>query len=118
MIKLLIDENIPFRLIAALNSNGFNVKSVVEEMKSANDHDILRFALAENRILLTLDKEFASLVYRTKKENSGLILIRLRNYGYENILDYLLKLFKKFKKSILQKSFVVISENNIRIRSF
>ena len=51
--------------------------SVYEQSRGADDDSILQRAYAENRILITNDKDFGELIYRGKKLHRGVILLRL-----------------------------------------
>jgi len=48
-----------------------DVKSVAELNPSAPDEDVLDWANRENRILITLDKDFGELIFRLKKIHAG-----------------------------------------------
>ncbi len=53
--------------------------SVYEQSRGADDDSILQRAYAENRILITNDKDFGELIYRGKKLHRGVILPRLED---------------------------------------
>jgi hypothetical protein len=57
-VRLLTDENIPSALVVALVEAGHEVATVRERAGGAADLDVARLAEAENRILLTFDKDF------------------------------------------------------------
>ena len=64
MLKLLANENAPRQLVATLRQRGHDVRWVLEEERGIGDPQVLREALAEQRILLTGDKDFGELVFR------------------------------------------------------
>jgi len=47
--------------------------------RSIEDHEVLEIARAEDRILITNDKDFGELIYRQQLEHTGVILFRLRD---------------------------------------
>ena len=55
--RLLLDENISTVVIYDLRKDGYDVVSVLENLRGATDDKVLNEALRENRILVTLDKD-------------------------------------------------------------
>lgn len=119
MLKLLIDESIPYRIVGELRNRGFDVLSVTEKHKGLLDHEILNIAGKEHRIILTNDKGFGEMAYRRRTGRGKVILLRLNDNSFDNTLHNLVRLFKRFKADIIRKSdLIVVAENKIRIRSF
>ncbi len=115
MLKFLIDESSGRKLVLFLSEKGYDVKHVGDIMPSASDKEVLNFAEKENRILITNDKDFGELVFRLNRPSSGVILLRLKKDSIENKSRCLSQVLKKFSDKI-SKSFVVVTERNIRIR--
>jgi predicted nuclease of predicted toxin-antitoxin system len=63
---LLADENIASTTIEELRLLGHDVLSAKESMRSEPDIAILARAQSENRTVLTLDKDFGELAFRSK----------------------------------------------------
>jgi uncharacterized protein with PIN domain len=57
--RFLADEGCDFSVVRALREAGFDVVAVCEIVSRSNDRDILKLSHAENRVLLTEDKDFA-----------------------------------------------------------
>lgn len=114
-MKFLIDENIAIPVTRYL-SKTFDTKSVIEELKGAKDKAIIQLANQENRIIITLDKDFCNLVFQKYLPTQGVILLRLRNVSPQNIIKILDDLLKR-KDIALEKNFVVVTETQIRTRS-
>jgi hypothetical protein len=72
-MRLLADENVPRAVIAELRARGADVSAVGEIMAGATDAAVLAHALAQQRVLLTFDKDFGELAART----GGVVLGRL-----------------------------------------
>ena len=62
-LRFLADEGCDFAVVRALREAGCDVAAACEIMSRANDCDIIRFSHAENRVLLTEDKDFGWLVF-------------------------------------------------------
>jgi predicted nuclease of predicted toxin-antitoxin system len=77
-MRLLVNENVTGTVIKQLRERGHNVLSVKESMRSEQDDVILARAQAEQRIIITHDKDFGELAFRAQlPSSSGVILFRL-----------------------------------------
>lgn len=77
-MRLLADENFPRPTVEALRSHGHNVVWARTDSPGRKDREILRQAVNERRILLTLDKDFRQIALRqTEAEDCGVILFRI-----------------------------------------
>lgn len=115
--KFLFDENIGKIPSEHFASQGFDAVSVVDEMQGAEDKEVLAYARRTKRMVVTLDKDFAGLVFRDSLPHTGVILLRLDDESPKNIIG----VFGPFSEKIgnipnLHKRFIVLSEEKIRIR--
>lgn len=77
-MHLLADENFPFDAVEALRHNGHDVVWVRTDAPGINDETVLAWAVAENRLLVTFDKDFGELAFHYGlPATSGIILFRL-----------------------------------------
>jgi len=65
--------------------------------------------------LITLDKDFAKLVYKYGLKHCGIILLRVNDNSSRGLIVVLEKILSKVKDFPLGK-FVVVSEDSVRIR--
>ncbi len=114
-MNLLADEGVDKPIVDLLRNNGFNVVYILETNPGIDDEFILAKANAEERLLLTQDKDFGELVFRLKKTHYGVILIRLEGYTPLLKAEMALNMLLKYKDELIQ-SFTVIQSNAIRIR--
>lgn len=74
---LLTDENIDAEVVRFLRQHGFNVRDVCEEgLRGAADIDLIRRAVAENRVLVTHDSDFGTLAVHAGEPIVGLLFLR------------------------------------------
>ncbi len=77
-MRLLADENLPHEVVAALRRGGHDVAWVREQMPGSSDQRLLEKAQAEQRIVLTFDKDFGELAFhRGLPATCGVILFRI-----------------------------------------
>lgn len=77
-MRLLANENFPFDAVVALRENGHDVAWIREGVRGINDEQVLQRAQEEERLLITFDKDFGELAFRSKlPATSGVILFRI-----------------------------------------
>lgn len=115
-MKFLTDENIGIKVVKFLRSRRHNVLSVLEtkELRGSDDGFLISLANKENRIIITLDKDFGELVFRQSKQSSGVILLRLFNETEDNIIKALSQFFKL--KINPKNKFVLLLDDRAKIR--
>jgi len=76
-MKLLANENFPRVAVEALRQHGHDVVWARIDMPGDDDESILPRAQAEDRLILTFDKDFGELAFRFGlPAESGIILLR------------------------------------------
>jgi predicted nuclease of predicted toxin-antitoxin system len=116
-MDFLANENFPLFSIRLLRTAGYNVASVIEDTPGAKDHDVLKRAQKEARILLTFDRDYGELVYRHKSFSpAGVVYFRFDPSTPEEPAEILLDILKKGKVVIIDK-FTVIERGRIRQRT-
>ena len=91
-----------------------DVISVFDELKGADDKEVIRIASEQNRILITNDKDFGELVFREKRQHKGVILLRLEDERVANKIAVLKNVLEKYENS-LPRHFFVVTETTVRI---
>lgn len=109
-----MDENISPLISKALTKKGREVKSVAEDYQSYANGKLLKLAARDKSIFVTKDKDFGELVFKFNYPHSGVILLRLQNDSIRNTF-LILNQVLKYPENLLEKSFVVVTEKNIRI---
>ncbi len=75
-MRFLADENIPALTLDLLGKQGVDIVSILAVGKALMDRDVLRAANEQDRILVTFDKDFGDLVFGSKMETRGVVLLR------------------------------------------
>ena len=113
-LKFIVDECVGSLVAKWLTGNGYDVVSVLAEMKGSKDITILHRAFSENRIIITSDKDFGDIVFHKKEQHAGVILIRLQSGSPKDKIKVLENLLVNYIDQLVY-NFVVVSEANIRI---
>lgn len=73
----LTDENIDQEVVKFLRDQGFDVLDIKEQgLFSLADRNILEMAEAQNRIVISQDSDFGTLIFRDKLDVRGVIYLR------------------------------------------
>ncbi|MBC8354986.1 MAG: DUF5615 family PIN-like protein [Planctomycetes bacterium] len=77
-MRVIVDENITHTVIQGLRDRGYDVLSVKESMRGVDDTSILQRAEAEQRLVVTQDKDFGELASKYRlPATCGIVLFRL-----------------------------------------
>ena len=115
-MKFLADECCDAPLVAGLREDGHDVLFVMESARGADDETVLRRAAADERILLTEDKDFGELVVRLGLPAFGIVLLRLSPADSDSKLARLREALRQYACR-LPHSFVVVDEAKARFRA-
>ena len=76
-MRILANENFPGDAVAALRARGHDVAWIRSDAPGSSDVEVLARAQAEDRILITFDKDFGELAFRSGlPASSGVVLFR------------------------------------------
>lgn len=112
-MRFLVDENAGPSMAHWLRSQGHEVFSVYESARGMNDDQIIQKAFADQRIIITSDKDFGEKVYREQWPHRGVVLLRLENERAANKIAVIQQLLEKHQDRLMD-TFVVATENRIR----
>ena len=94
----------------ALRGRGYDVVRAFEVGQSrADDAEILKRSVAENRILITLDEHFGDWVILPLSFHSGVIRIKVHPATSNNVLGLLVPFLKKHKPDQFKDHLVILS---------
>ncbi len=117
--KFLVDENISPLTMEFIRKLGFGVTDLLElDRKGITNGDLVKLAISENRVIITLDLDLGEIYYFLSEKKFGAIVIRLKTPTIEDINLVLGKFFEEinFKEVDLTKSLIILDEKKYRIR--
>ena len=113
-MRLLADENVEAPVIRQLRAAGHDVLSVGEALPSIADEDVLAWAAQENRLLLTIDKDFGELVFRHRQPHAGVLLCRMAEVPLPERIGLILQLLARHGDE-LNRGFGVLTGRLFRL---
>ena len=78
-LKFLVDVGVSKTAEEWMRSEGYDVLTVREINPRMPDVDILSLAVAEQRLVVTMDKDFGELVYHSGQIHTGVLLLRMED---------------------------------------
>ncbi len=113
----LANENFPFDAVEALRQNGHDVAWIRVDSPGISDPEVLSRAQKENRILLTFDKDFGELAFRSKlPATTGIILFRIKAPSGAVVAEKVVRAITL--RDDWHGHFSVIEDDKIRMRTF
>jgi predicted nuclease of predicted toxin-antitoxin system len=116
-MRFLVDECTGPSVARWLREQGYDVFSVYEESRGAEDDFLLSKANSDGRILVTNDKEFGEKVVREGKPHKGVIILRLKDERTENKIRVLRHLLERHANE-LEGNLVIATDTSVRIIRF
>lgn len=116
-MRILIDENLPASLTAALRALGHDVEHVhTKDLSGRPDPDVMALAQREERFLITSDRRFADARLFTPGTHAGVLLIRLKHPRRQALFGKVRAIFESERVESWRGCFVVASDRKLRVR--
>lgn len=113
-MKVLLDSCISGTVREPLRDAGHDVIWAGDWSKDPGDREILAVAEREERILVTLDKDFVTLAIRDNLPHSG--IIRLVNLSLRDQPTACLQILNKHGETLLAGAIITADQTRLRIR--
>jgi arginase family enzyme len=110
-MKLLADENIDRAVVEKLRSRNIDTAYVEEEIKGADDTEVMEKAVSERRVLVTFDSDFLE----PGAEHPGIIRVT-RPDRYEIIVELVENLLETFSPQDFHNTVVEVSPSEFKDR--
>jgi predicted nuclease of predicted toxin-antitoxin system len=114
---LKLDENLAQAHVDFLNGAGYSAERVTDEgLSGADDAVVWQRAVAEGRLFLPLDLDFADVRRFPPGSHPGILLLRPRSRSRDAVLEILERILQEQPLNNLAGCFVVADINHTRIR--
>ena len=111
-IRLYLDQMFQTHVARVLRQTGYDVIRASEVCQSrADDRQILKKAINDNRILVTLDEHFGDWVVLPLHRHPGVIRVKANPATADNILAILLPFLQRLFPDKIRNHLVILSSN-------
>jgi predicted nuclease of predicted toxin-antitoxin system len=116
-MKFKTDENMPAEAAEMLREAGHDALSVVDQALGGwADPSIAQICRDEQRVLVTLDVDFADLRSYPPEAFAGIIVLRLKRQDRDSILEALDRVLRLFGAEPVEGCLWIVSGERVRIR--
>ena len=97
--------------------SGHDAETVIDEgMSGASDLEVLAACLAEERVLVTQDVDFADIRAYPPREYPGIIVFRLTNQTRDTLMEVGDRLIHTLARTSLEGQLWIVEDARVRIR--
>ncbi len=115
-MKFLLDQDVFMNTARFLTNLGHDVVRVAQlGLHQASDEFLIKTAHQHDRIFVTRDRDYGSLVF-VKQLGAGVLYLRMLPSTQDKVHSELKRVITSYSENILKSSFIVIDPNGHRIR--
>lgn len=116
-MKFKIDENLPLEFADLLQAEGYEASTVYSEsLKGTKDSVLIEVCQKKNRILITLDTDFANTLAYPPHLYEGMVVLRVRKQDKPYLISFFQKVIPSFRHNPIRNHLWIVEEGKIRIR--
>lgn len=117
-MKLLANENLPYKNIYYLKEKGYDVLSIGMDNPSVMDSEVMAIAIKEGRTIVTFDRDYGELIFRHNyKPENGVIYLRLDKYQPEEPGIIIERIIANIEIDFT-RALTVVDKNGIRQKKY
>ncbi len=115
-MKFKIDENLPVEVAEILRSTGYDALTVRDQsLKGEADTRIMAVCQRENRILVTIDIDFADIRSYPPDLHPGIMVMRLSRQSKRQVIKTFQKILPYLQCETKEHRIWIVEESRIRI---
>ncbi|KAF0158857.1 MAG: hypothetical protein FD159_944 [Syntrophaceae bacterium] len=115
-MKFLVDVGVGKKVENWLTENGYDVRSVRDIDSCARDSQIVKWAFDDQRMIITMDKDFGELVFNTGNQHAGVLILRLEDADGDTKVKVVKNILSNYSDR-LNSNFCVYQDGKLRIRT-
>ncbi|MDP2753719.1 MAG: DUF5615 family PIN-like protein [Nitrospirota bacterium] len=113
-LNFLVDVGVGKKVEEWLKENGYDVKTVRSIDPKAKDTEILKIAISESRMVITMDKDFGELVFKSGKSHAGVLILRMEDANGNEKAEIIRKILHEYEDK-MKNRFCVFQDGRLRI---
>jgi predicted nuclease of predicted toxin-antitoxin system len=116
-VRFKLDENLPTEGAILLADLGHDAMTVIDQsLAGETDKRLINICTKEERVLVTLDLDFADIRNYPPRKYSGIIVLRPRTQSKQNVLLMLRSIAPLVDSEVLKERLWIVDEEKLRIR--
>jgi len=115
-MKNLVDVGVGKAVEVWLARQEFDVKAIRDLDPGMADVDILATAVTEQRLVITMDKDFGEMIVRSGLAHTGVLLLHLADAQSDEKVSVVQQIFAAYR-SVLPGNYCVYQRGRLRVRS-
>ncbi len=116
-MRLLLDQGLPRTAVAELTKLGWDVVHVgTIGMATASDTEILARAVADGRVVVTLDADFHTILAVGNAPGPSVIRVRIEGLRGVELASLLRLVVEECERELERGAMVVVDERGVRVR--
>ena len=118
MIRLLLDQGLPYTTVKHLDDTRWDVRHVSDiRLSRASDREILNAARNDSRTIVTLDADFHAMLALEGVSSPSVIRIRTEGLKGQELAELLGMIWPKIEKNVIQGAMITVTEDSVRIHN-
>lgn len=115
-MRFLLDENVPFDLLRALEGRAHTVQHVAQVSAQELDEHVLARAVREQAVLVTFDSDFGRLIfYERHTSPPGVIYLQSHSHGAAQTVEVFLNLLDAGDLDVLGRFIIIDQQAGLRV---
>ena len=115
-LRVLVDVGVGKAVEDWLRADGHDVQAVRDRDPQMDDLDILSWAVSDQRIVMTMDKDFGEIVYHSGQPHSGVLLLRMEDAPSKEKVRVVKEIVQSHADQ-LPGHFAVYQDGRLRVRT-
>jgi len=116
-VRLFLDENLSAQHASELRLEGYDAIAVLEAgLSGATDEEVLRFAVDNGRVLVTLDADFANVMRFPPEQTVGVVRLKVHPASEDRIRQAIRRALLFLHNVEMVGRLAVVDDEKIRIR--
>jgi predicted nuclease of predicted toxin-antitoxin system len=115
-MRLKIDENLPIEIATLLRDAGHEADTVIDEaMGGAIDESLIARCRDEDRVIVTLDLDFANTRAYPPEHYAGLVVLRLASQRKPHVIAVFAQVLPLLAAESPRRHLWIVTESGVRI---
>jgi predicted nuclease of predicted toxin-antitoxin system len=112
-MRFLVDRCAGHRLAEWLRAEGHDVREAAEVTPDPGDQALLRWAVTERRVLITIDTDFGLIIFQRNEPHTG--IVRLPDLPAAQRIALMAKVIERYAVNLADGAILTVGTSRVRI---